>query len=62
MIAPYEKAVQLMESFNNGLTTKDCALISVVEIIEAIKYQPYGLQYVIERDYWEEVKEELENL
>ena len=39
-----------------------CALVGVDEIIEAIKNQRYGVEYLSERDYWFEVKQEIKNL
>jgi hypothetical protein len=41
---------------------KQCALIAVDEILEAIKTQPYGLHYLSEAGYWGEVKKLIENL
>jgi hypothetical protein len=61
-MSPLEKAQQLKESFNNSLTAKDCCIICVDEILEAIKSQPYGLQYLSEAGYWGEVKKLIENL
>jgi hypothetical protein len=37
-MTPQEKALQLKESFGNGLTTRDCALICIDEILEALSY------------------------
>jgi hypothetical protein len=61
-MTPLEKAQQLKESFNNSLTAKDCCIICVDEILEAIKSQPYGLHYLSEAGYWGEVKKLIENL
>jgi hypothetical protein len=36
-----EKAFQLKESFGNGLTTRDCALICIDEILEALSYNSW---------------------
>ena len=52
-MSPQEKAQQLIEQFDNALTTKDCALICVDEIIE---------NYDTFLAYWQEVKKEIENL
>lgn len=41
---------------------KKCALITVDEILEAIKYLPYGIEYLSTMDYWIEVKKEIEKL
>ena len=48
-----EKAEELIEQFDNALTTKDCALICVDEIIE---------NYDTTLAFWQEVKKEIENL
>lgn len=61
-MSPLEKAQQLKESFNNSLTAKDCCIICVDEILEAIKAQPYVLNYLSEAGYWGEVKKLIENL
>lgn len=66
-MTPKEKAEELIERFENGLTIKDCALIAVDEILEITKrpkYNPFdwneitGFHY---DKYWQEVKQELEN-
>ena len=41
--------------------TKQCALIAVEEIKEAIFWHPYERPY-FELEYWQEVKQEIENL
>jgi hypothetical protein len=40
-MTPEEKALQLKESFGNGLTTRDCALICIDEILEALSYNSW---------------------
>jgi hypothetical protein len=40
-MTPEEKAYQLKESFGNGLTTRDCALICIDEILEALSYHSW---------------------
>jgi hypothetical protein len=40
-MTPEEKAFQLKESFGNGLTTRDCALICIDEILEALSYNSW---------------------
>jgi hypothetical protein len=70
-MTPKEKAEQLVESFMNikqqkladysiiyHPTAKQCALISVDEILNAIN--PFG--QFLGKDYWEEVKNEIEKL
>lgn len=52
-MTPQEKAKQLIEQFDDALTTKDCALICVDEIIE---------NYDTFLAYWQEVKKEIQNL
>lgn len=53
----YELLFSLHES-----DAKECALIAVEEILDSLKFMPYGIQYLSARDYFEEVKEELEQL
>lgn len=70
-MTPKEKAEQLVESFMNikqqkladysiiyHPTAKQCALIAVDGILNAIN--PFG--QFLGKDYWEEVKQEIENL
>ncbi len=66
-MTPKEKAEQLVAKFDGvGLQMRNeaiaCALIAVDEILDVIKLRPYGMQYLSARDYFEEVKEEIENL
>jgi hypothetical protein len=66
-MTPKDKAKELVDKFTVvGLQQRNegiqCALIAVDEILEAIKTQPYGLDYINKRDDWEEVKQEIENL
>ena len=69
-MTPEEKAEQLVESFMNikqqkladysiiyHPTAKQCALIAVNEILNSMSIQSTGEYY-----YWEEVKQEIENL
>ena len=69
-----EKAEQLIEKFENHSfmdidlkissfeSAKQCALISVDEIMQVLSILPYGMQYLSEIDYWEGVKLEIEKL
>ena len=41
---------------------KRCTLTAVDEIMLAITYADYGLDYLNQVSYWEEVKEEIEKL
>ena len=64
---PKEKAKELVDKFTVvGLQQRNegiqCALIAVEEILDVIKIIPYGMQYLSVRDYFEEVKEEIEKL
>jgi len=61
-MTPKEKAKQLTEFFEDALTLKDCAKITIDEMLDAIKFMPYGVQYLSARDYFEEVKEEIKKL
>ena len=70
-IPPKEKAKQLKERFEDGLTLKDCAKIAVDEIIESRKDDRrfddrltqggsgYASLHPMGLSYWLEVKKEL---
>ena len=63
-MTPQEKALQLKESFNDALTTRDCARVCANEILE------YFLNDEIESKidridivlFWIEVKKQLQEL
>lgn len=63
---PREKASELIVNFQlecNSLDyeeAKQCSLIAVNEILDAIKNFPYGIEYLCVRDYYEEVREEIQ--
>ncbi len=64
---PQQKAKQLIDKFTVvGLQQRNegiqCALIAVDEIIESAQFLHYGIVYINIRDYWVEVKQELEKL
>ena len=64
---PNLKAKELAEEFENELLltkegSKKATTIVVNEILDAIKNFPYGIEYLCVRDYYEEVKEEIEKL
>ena len=66
---PKEKAQELIQNFtfkckecDYKWNAKQCALIAVDEILEAIKAFHYGIEYLQQRDYWFEVKHKLEKL
>jgi len=74
-MTPKEKAEELVDKFLNAKsdkmsdystiytpTAKVCALIAVDEIIDILTILPYGMEYLSHIDYWEEVKQEIENL
>jgi hypothetical protein len=62
-MTPKEKAIELVEKFiktnGNSFFAKDCAIIAVDEIINTIKGY-YDYPYTIK--FWQEVKQELDNL
>lgn len=70
-MTPKQKAEELFDkmSTNNGdehhhctyYVAKQCALIAVEEIKEAIFWHPYERPY-FELEYWNEVKQEIEKL
>ena len=55
-----EKAIELENKFMNGMSSKECALVAVNEIMDALKFMPFGIQYVSAMDYFEGVKQQLE--
>jgi hypothetical protein len=57
---PKEKAKELVESFIDALTVKDCALIAVDQIIIALNYNQW--QNTTQINYFIEVKQEIEKL
>ena len=61
MMTPKEKAEELNVGFwyltNDSRIAKQCALIAVDEIIKSIN--PFGM--FLGKDYWEEVRDYLEN-
>ena len=63
-MTPYEKALQLKESFNHALTTRDCAMVCVDEIINRVCWG-CDIDGEIEehsKEYYMQVKKELEQL
>ena len=65
-MTPKEKAHDLKSDFadinRNSFTARSNAIRCVDEIIEAVKFLQYGVEYINVRDYWAEVKEEIEKL
>ena len=68
-MTPKEKATDLIDSYYvllDGFVpfekVQQCALIAIDEIMSALTYLPYGLDYLNKIDYWQEVKKEIENL
>jgi hypothetical protein len=65
MITPKEKAKELILKHlrvNHGFNVhiaRQCALIAVNEVIEALHEHHWQNRLII--DYWEEVKQEIEN-
>lgn len=59
-MTPQEKAQQIKESFNNSLTAKECSLIAIDEIIEALSFHSW--QNRNELMFFLEVKMILQNL
>ena len=58
---PQEKARELIESFSDASTLKQCATIAVNEIIDAIDWHDYETPNK-ELNYWLEVRKEINNL
>lgn len=57
-MTPKEKAKEIVENFENALTIKDCALISVDEILDSNMIH----LHLHQMDYWREVKREIRKL
>ena len=62
-----EKASKLISYYlpfcNQNLTdAKYCALIAVDEILDSFSGFDFSLKYIMNRDYWLEVKQEIEKL
>jgi hypothetical protein len=60
-MTPKEKALRLMEKFENALTIKDCAKVTINEICEAINWHEFEVPNE-EFNYWNEVKDEINKL
>jgi hypothetical protein len=58
-MTPKEKARQLIEDFNYALTLKDCALITVNEILD---YENEFLKNEFQFNYWKQVQQEIKKL
>lgn len=62
-MTPKEKAGELYNKMYDfsifDESAKQCALIAVDEILDMVKHTPIEF---IETDYWQEVKQEIENL
>jgi hypothetical protein len=66
-MTPQEKALQLKESFNDALTTRDCAMVCVDEIFEFMKMDDDYTETAsnansIWVNYFIEVKKQLQEL
>jgi hypothetical protein len=59
-MTPEEKAQEIKESFNNSLTVKDCSLVAVDQIIEALSHNSW--QNRNELMFYLEVKQILQEL
>lgn len=66
-MTPKEKAKEIYDNMKGFRVTnahrKKCALSAIDLLISGLpKLLPYGLQYINNVSYWEEVKEEIEKL
>lgn len=57
-MSPKEQAKKLKEDFNDALTLKDCALVAVNQIWNALESARAFEEY----NYWQEVKQEIKEL
>ena len=58
-MTPKEKARELIEDFHDALTLKDCALVTVNQILH---YENEFLQNEFQFDYWKQVRQEIKKL
>jgi hypothetical protein len=66
-MVPKEKAHNLYIKYRdfwslNEFDAKQCALIAVDEILDSFSGFDFSLKYIMNRDYWLEVKQEIEKL
>lgn len=61
MSTPKEKAREMIESFTDALTLKDCAVVAVNEIIDAIDWHEFETPNK-ELNYWLDVRKEIKKL
>jgi len=54
-MTPQDKAQEIKESYNNSLTVKDCSLVAVDQIIEALSHNSWENRN--ELMFYTEVKE-----
>jgi hypothetical protein len=54
-MTPQDKAQEIKESYNNSLTVKDCSLVAVNQIIEALSHNSWENRN--ELMFYAEVKE-----
>ena len=60
-MTPKEKAKELIEDFNDALTVKNCAIITVNHIMHVIDWHEFETPNE-ELNYWNQVKEEIKKL
>ena len=65
-MTPKEKAKELIDKFaeanGNSFFAKECALIAIDEILDSFSEFDFSLKYIMNRDYWLEVKQEIQIL
>lgn len=64
-MTPKEKALRLMGKFENALTIKDCAKVTIDEIVKEIQCNSFDFQANVPMSvytYWENVKDEINKL
>jgi hypothetical protein len=61
-MSPKEKARELIEDFNNALTVKDCALVTINEIIDLLDTLPMTEYTINLFEYFQNVKKEIKKL
>lgn len=64
-MTPKEKALRLMGKFENALTIKDCAKVTIDEIVKEIQCNAidFGAEVPVSvYTYWKNVKDEINKL
>ncbi len=68
-MTPKEKAKDIIHVYNIAINytnsdknAKECAIEEVDEILRNIKNLNFAYEYLYKKEYWQEVKKEIENI